>query len=261
MISYSQNFEDVVLNRLFHDLPTGRYIDVGAENPVTDSVTKHFYEKGWSGINIEPVTTYWNKLVQDRPRDINLNVLVGATQGEVPFFEIERTGLSTMKTPPPSDTLHSLGFSGTPSVKPMTTLKHIVDMYGFETIEFLKIDVEGAEKEVLLGADFQTFRPKVILIESVAPVLELRYGHYAVPVWDEFEDLLLSSGYLFGLFDGLNRFYYRQESPEFKDLLSYPACVLDNFKLHPNHGMNGKEQVRLRNHLIQLIKKRLLPDS
>ena len=261
MISYSQNFEDVVLNRLFHDLPTGRYIDVGAEHPVNGSVTKHFYEKGWSGINIEPMSSYWNKLVQDRPRDINLNVLVGATQGEVPFFEIEGSGLYTMKTPPPSDALHSLGFTGASSVKPMTTLKHIVAKYGFETIDFLKIDVEGAEKEVLQGADFSTFRPKIVLIEAVAQVLEIRYGKYAVPVWDEFEDLLLSNGYLFGLFDGLNRFYYRQESPEFKDLLSFPACVLDNFKLHPNHGMNGKGQVRLRKRLFQLIKKRLLPNS
>jgi FkbM family methyltransferase len=261
MLSYSQNFEDVVLNRLFHDLPTGRYIDVGAEHPENGSVTKHFYEKGWTGINIEPMTSYWKKLVQDRPRDINLNILVGATEGNVPFYEIEQTGLSTMKTPPPSDALQSLGFSGTSSVKPMTTLKHIVETYGFENIEFLKIDVEGAEKEVLQGADFNTFRPKVILVESVAPVLELRYGQYAVPVWHEFEDLLLSSGYHFGLFDGLNHFYYRQESTEFKDLLSYPACVLDNFKLHTNHGMNRKKQVRLRKRLIQLIKKRLLPDS
>jgi len=261
MHSYSQNFEDVVLNRLFHALPTGRYIDVGAEHPVNGSVTKHFYEKGWSGINIEPMTSYWNKLVQDRPRDLNLNVLVGATEGEVPFFEIERTGLSTMKTPPDIDSLKRMGLSRTETMKPMTTLKHIVEKYGFESVEFLKIDVEGAEKEVLEGADFSTFRPKVILIESVAPVVELRYGHYAVPVWDEFEHLLFTNGYEFGLFDGLNRFYYRLESPEFKDVLSYPACVLDNFRLHPNHGMNGRERVLLRKRLIQLIKKRVLPDS
>ena len=133
-----------------------------------------------------------------------------------------------------------------------------MDTYGFETIEFLKIDVEGAEKEVLEGADFSTFRPKVIVIESVSPVLEIRYGKYAIPAWDEFEDLLLSNGYLFGLFDGLNRFYYRQESPEFKDLLSYPACVHDNFKLYPNHGMNGKVQVRLRRRIFELLKTRLL---
>jgi FkbM family methyltransferase len=256
MISFAQNFEDVVLNRLFHDLPTGRYIDVGAEHPISGSVTNHFYTKGWSGINIEPMTSYWNKLVQDRPRDINLNVLIGAGEGEVPFFEIERTGLSTMKTPPDIESLENLGFSRTETTKPMTTLKHIVEKYGFESVEFLKIDVEGAEKEVLEGADFSTFRPKVIVIEAVAPVLQLRYGKYAVPVWDEFEGLLLSNGYCFGLFDGLNRYYYRQESPELADLLSYPACVLDHFQLCHDHGMNGRSQLPVRRYgILQLLKR------
>jgi len=257
MISFAQNFEDVVLNRLFHDLPTGRYIDVGAEHPESGSVTNYFYNKGWSGINIEPMTSYWNKLVENRPRDINLNVLIGASEGEVPFFEIERTGLSTMKTPPDIDSLEKLGFSRTETMKPMTTLKHIVEKYGFESVEFLKIDVEGAEKEVLEGADFSTFRPKVIVIESVAPVLEVRYGKYAVPVWDEFEGLLISNGYRFGLFDGLNRFYYRQESPELADLLSYPACVLDHFQLSQDHGMNGRSQLPIWRRGILQLKKRI----
>ena len=54
MVSYAQNHEDVLLRRVFPDEPNGFYIDVGANDPVRDSVTKHFYDRGWHGINIEP---------------------------------------------------------------------------------------------------------------------------------------------------------------------------------------------------------------
>ena len=54
MISYAQNQEDVLLRREFPDCTNGFYIDVGANDPVWDSVTKHFYDRGWHGINIEP---------------------------------------------------------------------------------------------------------------------------------------------------------------------------------------------------------------
>ena len=87
MISYAQNFEDVVLRRVFHARERGRYIDVGAHDPVIDSVTKHFYDQGWSGVNVEPVERFHLKFVADRPRDINLNVACGATEGEVDFTE------------------------------------------------------------------------------------------------------------------------------------------------------------------------------
>jgi len=261
MISYAQNFEDVILNRLFHALPNGRYIDVGAESPVKDSVTRHFYEKGWSGINIEPSTRYWNELKQQRPKDINLNILLGDREAEVPYYEIENTGLSTIKTPPSKQLLQRLGFICNTSLKKMTTLSKIVQTYGMESIEFLKIDVEGAEREVLLGADFTKFRPLVIIVEAIAPVFEIKYGTIIQPVWDEFEPILLSYGYKFGFFDGLNRYYYGQEHPEFEELLSYPACVLDNFKLHINHSMNGRLVHGLKEYLLERLKLTLMKNK
>ena len=87
MISYAQNFEDVVLDRVFHQVERGRYIDVGGYDPVIDSVTKHFYDKGWSGVNIEPVARFHRKFVEQRTRDTNLNVAVGTAVGSVTFHE------------------------------------------------------------------------------------------------------------------------------------------------------------------------------
>ena len=73
-ISYAQNMEDVLLWRCFKDLENGTYIDVGANDPSEDSVTKAFYDRGWSGINIEPIQRHHDDLTAQRPRDINLRV-------------------------------------------------------------------------------------------------------------------------------------------------------------------------------------------
>ena len=89
MISYAQNFEDVVLDRVFKNVRQGSYIDVGAYDPVEDSVTKTFYDRGWSGINVEPVKTLYQKLVHQRPRDQNMNVAVGRHAGQIEFQNVQ----------------------------------------------------------------------------------------------------------------------------------------------------------------------------
>ena len=82
IISYAQNYEDVLLNRLFSDCPNGFYIDVGACHPVVHSVTKLFYERGWHGINVEPIPGLCEMLAHDRQRDINLGIgLSGTARG------------------------------------------------------------------------------------------------------------------------------------------------------------------------------------
>ena len=74
-------------------------------------------------------------------------------------------------------------------------------------IDFLKIDVEGGEADVLAGGDWQRFRPKVIVIEAVMPGSN-------EPAWGEWESFLLAQGYRFALFDTLNRFYVAEEAPD-----------------------------------------------
>ncbi|MEN9520867.1 MAG: hypothetical protein RLZZ381_3455, partial [Cyanobacteriota bacterium] len=87
-ISYAQNFEDVLLNRVFKHKTKGFYIDVGALHPTSDSVTKAFYDRGWSGINIEPIKDYYNIFEQERSRDINLNIALSNSSGKLDFFEV-----------------------------------------------------------------------------------------------------------------------------------------------------------------------------
>ena len=95
MISYAQNFEDVVLARLFAGRNSGFYVDVGAADPVNLSVTKWFYDLGWSGLNIEPNKQLFDRLAAHRSRDINLNCGAGATTSEAPFFEPDVGELSS----------------------------------------------------------------------------------------------------------------------------------------------------------------------
>jgi hypothetical protein len=89
MISYSQNLEDVMIARLFPHEYRGFYIDVGAADPENLSVTCHFYNQGWSGVNVEPVTKFYDRLQQMRPRDITLKVAIGDTPGKSLFFEAQ----------------------------------------------------------------------------------------------------------------------------------------------------------------------------
>lgn len=84
-ISYAQNFEDVLINRVFKHKAKGFYIDVGALHPTIDSVTKAFYDIGWSGINIEPIKEYYELVQEERPRDINLNIALSNIEDKLEF--------------------------------------------------------------------------------------------------------------------------------------------------------------------------------
>ena len=87
-ISYSQNNEDVLLWRALGHIKNGYYIDVGANDPVEHSVTKAFYDAGWNGISIEPLPSFHQAFEEQRPRDVNLAVAAGATDGELTLYDV-----------------------------------------------------------------------------------------------------------------------------------------------------------------------------
>jgi FkbM family methyltransferase len=240
MISYSQNFEDVILQRVFHGCDQGRYVDIGGYDPVVDSVTKHFYDRSWSGVNVEPVKRFHQKFEEQRPRDWNLNVVCGATVGSVEFHEWGDSGLSTYIETFDPKAVEQFGFQRKSHTVPMTTLAEIAKQLPPGEVEFLKIDVEGAERDVLLGNDWRSFRPRVILLEAIKPKLPGCDPYSYEPAWFDWEGILFQNGYEFALFDGLNRFYYRREEPALRAPLSYPANVTDGFTLVPGHYLAHK---------------------
>ena len=95
IISYAQNFEDVMLWRALGHIENGFYIDLGAQDPLIDSVSMAFHEHGWRGIHVEPTPHYAELLRQQRPGDTVIQAAVGNGPAVLTFFEIPDTGIST----------------------------------------------------------------------------------------------------------------------------------------------------------------------
>ncbi len=223
MVSYAQNFEDVVLDRLYPPDHLGFFIDVGAYDPVSTSVTKHFSDRQWRGVNIEPSLLGYQRFVAARPRDVNLNVALSSAAGSMTFFEApeQARGVSTMSAER-ARAYRAAGNKLVERVVPVMTLADVCAEHAPGDIDFLSIDVEGHEREVIEGGDWKRHRPRVVVVEAVT-------AEGFVPNHQEWEPLLLGSGYLFGLFDGLNRFYVRHEDQALLPRLDLPANATDNF--------------------------------
>jgi FkbM family methyltransferase len=220
-VSYAQNFEDVLLHRVLAHVDRGVYIDVGANDPTGDSVTRAFYDSGWRGINVEPVTSLHKMLLVHRPRDINLQIASGAVDGETCLYEIPGTGLSTLDGAI-ANRHASMGFTVERRDIKVQTLDSVLSEHPLEVINFLKVDVEGWEREVLEGIDLTRHRPWIIVVEATEP-------NSQVPSFAIWESLLTSRRYRFAYFDGLNRYYVADEHPELFQGFSRPINCADHF--------------------------------
>ena len=211
-LSYTQNMEDYHLSLAFAGQQTGFYIDIGAGHPVADNVSLWFYERGWNGIVVEPQADLAALYPSVRPRDLVQRCLVGRSNGIADFFHVDRLhGFSTtIKEHAEAARDFGAGYRALPM--PMMTLARLCESNGITDIDFLKIDVEGAEGDVLAGNDWARYRPKIIVAEAVSP-------GKGEPVWEQWEALLLSNGYRFRLFDTLNRFYVADECPHLYERL------------------------------------------
>jgi FkbM family methyltransferase len=207
-ISYAQRFEDLYVQRCFAEQPRGFYIDIGAGHPVFDNMSFAFYLQGWRGITVEPNPWLARLSRAVRPRDASHQALVGSAPGEATFYLVrEFHGLSTMIESHARAAQTEFGKSSDAITVPVTTLAELCRRHAPESIDFLKVDVEGAEKEVLFGADWTRHRPKVVLVEALAP-------YTLAPAWAEWEPLLLQHGYRYVWFDTLNRYYVAEEASE-----------------------------------------------
>lgn len=206
-LSYTQNLEDYHLWLAFGGQATGFYIDIGGGHPVADNVSLWFYERGWQGIIVEPQPALAGLYRHVRPRDIVLEGLVGRAVGEVELHMFPRLhGLSTVvEANAKASRVH--GDDYVTVRRPMTTLARLCEDNGVREIDFLKVDVEGAEADVLAGNDWRRFRPKVVVAEAISP------GSSA-PAHAAWEPVLTAAGYRFRLDDTLNRFYVAEECPE-----------------------------------------------
>ncbi len=226
MISFAQNFEDVMLYRVFRDRPTGFYIDVGAADPVHHSVTKWFYDLGWSGINIEPRQAFFEALRRERTRDINLNCGAGAESGEAVFYELSHT--NEWSSFDDAVRIAAAKREETLVERPIKicTLDEIIERHApGRPIDFLKIDVEGWEQQVLRGLDLTRHRPTIFIVEAT------RQG---TPEQNDAEwaPILTEADYHCVYFDGLNKFYTEGGRRGLARYFALPPNVIDDFTVY-----------------------------
>jgi FkbM family methyltransferase len=203
-LSYAQNLEDYHLARVFAGEENGFYIDVGAGHPVADNVSFWFYLQGWRGLVVEPQQELAALYAHVRPRDTVYCGLLGSSAGEADFHIVERLhGFSTTVLAH-AQSAGAFGAGFHTRRLPVTTLAALCAAHAPARIDFLKVDVEGAEADVLAGADWERWRPRVVVAEAMTP------GSLA-EAWREWEALLLNHRYRFAFFDGLNRFYVAEE--------------------------------------------------
>lgn len=234
MQSYSQNLEDVLLNRCFKDQTTGIYVDVGAGPGDGYSVTKNLYLQGWSGLLIEPVFEYAEFHRIARPRDTVISALVGDEDCDTEFVHFLNTGLSTKEK----------YFNATIEDKylherlilPQFKLQTILNDREISQIDLLKIDVEGSEMEVLLGIDFEKIKPRLIVIEATRPMSRIR-------VSDPIRKYLTNIGYKFVFFDGLNDYFVFNGEQQLMDALDSPVNVFDGDYFKNAEILEGQDKI------------------
>lgn len=243
IVSYAQNFEDVLLWRALGHIENGCYVDIGAHDPIVDSVSKAFYERGWRGVHVEPLPVYCDALRRDRPDETVLQAAVAAETGVLRFYEIPDTGIST------GDEVIALshrerGFRINENTVPCVTLAQVFELVQGDVVHWLKIDVEGLEEQVLQGWGASSLRPWIVVVESTLPLTQDE-------VFGAWEGLLIEKGYRCVHFDGLNRYYLAEGKSELESAFRSGPNVFDNFQF------NGTASNTFTQHVSQSIRNEL----
>ncbi len=167
--SFSQDSEDVILEKIFINKNKGFYVDIGAHHPIEYSNTYKFYLRGWTGVNIDPrpgIMEYFNKI---RPKDINIEIGIGEVQNYQTLYMFDAPGVNTFNKEIAYGRNISNGFKliGTRDVR-MDTLMNVLENYvGDKKIDFLNVDVEGYEIEILKQMNWNKYKPNVIICEAL----------------------------------------------------------------------------------------------
>ena len=225
-VSYAQNFEDVLLWRALGDVKHGHYIDIGAQDPVIDSVSLAFYEAGWRGIHVEATPFYASKLREARPDEVVIEAAVTEAPGPISFFEIPGTGISTGR-PDIANHHAKIGYKPRKISTPAIRLDQLLET-ATPDLHWMKIDVEGMEADVLRSWGECERRPWILVIESTFPNTQN-------PTQDLWIDEVVKRGYRKVYFDGLSCYFVHRDHRRLASRFKTPANVFDAFAIAPHH--------------------------
>ncbi|MEK7621060.1 MAG: FkbM family methyltransferase [Patescibacteria group bacterium] len=234
---FAQYNEDIIIASLLPNIENGFYVDVGANDEEYHSVTKYFYQRGWSGINIEPIPRLLKVFEKKRKRDINLNIAVSEKKGTLKFREYpEHDGFSTLSTESKGEESKLNIPYNDYSVK-VDSLENIFSENSIKKIDFLKIDVEGYEFEVLKSNNWEKYRPTVVCIEA---------NHRT----DDWSSFLEGYKYELVIYDGLNEYYIAKESSKLFEGFAERAAINSHNGIRNHHFTTWSNDIK---HLEGLV--------
>jgi hypothetical protein len=168
-VSHSQFGEDMLVRALLGERSRGFYVDVGAHHPIYYSNTYHFYCRGWRGLNVDARSGSMRAFARLRPRDINLEACLGVSSGQrVQFFLFDQPALNTCDPVMLEQALKSGARLTGQETLVTTTLRDCLERHVPEGVgvDFLSIDIEGLDEQILLQHDWQRRSPRVLVFES-----------------------------------------------------------------------------------------------
>lgn len=168
--SFSQDGEDIVISELFKDKIQGFYIDVGAHHPQRFSNTYYFYLKGWKGINIDAMPGSMKIFDRLRPNDINLEIPISDKSEVLTYYEFDEPALNSFSLPLSQERNARGKYKIVAETQLKTqTLAEVLDKHlpSEQTIDFLTIDVEGLDYQVMSSNNWDKYKPKVVLVEDL----------------------------------------------------------------------------------------------
>lgn len=174
-LSYAQEGEDMILQRLFERIKEGFYVDVGAHHPIRFSNTFHFYQKGWRGINIDAMPGSMRLFDEIRPRDTNLEIPISDVKQTLIYYTFNEPALNTFSEEEMKlkDGQNSYFVTGKLSLQ-TERLADVLDEYlpDEQSIDFMSIDVEGLDFQVLQSNNWEKYRPEFVLVESLRGTID-----------------------------------------------------------------------------------------
>lgn len=208
-ISYAQNGEDVRIWRALRHVNSPFYAEVGASDPLDDSITAALSIAGWSGVLFEPDPSMSERLRAARPRDVVVAAAAHSRAGVLRFDAGTARGLG-------HEAVGGETGVSVPAVRVADVLRDLQP----EAVHVMTVDVEGHEADALRGADLVRWKPWVLAVEATRP-------NSREPAHQEWEPLVLEAGYRLVDFDGLNRWYVHEEHPELAEQVAVPYSALD----------------------------------
>lgn len=164
--TWSQYGEDLVIDRLLGNKRHGTYIDIGANDPNLINNTRRFYDRGWSGANVEPDPDKHTRLVASRPRDMNIHCGVGSKTEPQMFYRMSADMLSTFSKTA-AELYQRQGYAVVEEIPvKLIPLAEVFERVG-RPVDFLSVDVEGFEVDVLKSNDWSVHRPTLLLVEMM----------------------------------------------------------------------------------------------